>query len=88
MQKGFSVSTPRAGSDRIQKSAKSLLSSLELISISQTSTQKYGSGHFYPFSSNLCPIVGCLRNYSDQSEDVLRILKFFLLISKEFNIFF
>jgi len=48
-QHGFSDSTPRAGSDRLQKSAKSLLSALQLMSISQISTQKYGSGHFDPF---------------------------------------
>ena len=48
-QQGFSDSTPRAGSDRLQKSAKSLLSALQLMSISQISTQKYGSGHFDPF---------------------------------------
>ena len=48
-QHGFSDSTPRTGSDRLQKSAKSLLSALQLMSISQISTQKYGSGHFDPF---------------------------------------
>ena len=30
---------------------KTLLSALQLMSISQISTQKYGSGHFYPFKS-------------------------------------
>ena len=44
-QHGFSDSTPRAGSDRLQKSAKSLLSALQLMSINQISTQKYGSGN-------------------------------------------
>ena len=53
-QRGFSDSTSRAGSDRLQKSAKSLLYSLqlmELMSISQkkNSTIKYGSGHFNLF---------------------------------------
>ena len=48
-QHGFSDSTPRAGSDRLQKSAKSLLSALQLITNSQILTQKCGSGHFYPF---------------------------------------
>ena len=47
-QHGFSDSTPRAGSDRLQKSAKSLLSALQLMSISQISTQKYGSGNSEP----------------------------------------
>ena len=42
---GFSDSTPRAGSDRLQKSAKSLLNVLQLMSLSQISTQKYGPGH-------------------------------------------
>ena len=46
-QHGFSDSTPRAGSDRLQKSA-SLLCALQLMSISQISTQKYGSGHSEP----------------------------------------
>ena len=45
-QHGFSDSTPRAGSDRLQKSSKGLLSALQLMSISQISPQKYGSGHF------------------------------------------
>ena len=44
LQQNFSDSTPRDGSDRLQQWAKSLLSALQLISISQ----KYGSGHFYP----------------------------------------
>ena len=48
-QHGFSDSTPKAGSDRLQKSAKSLISALQLMSISQISSQKYGSGHFDPF---------------------------------------
>ena len=47
-QHSFSDSTPRAGSDRLQKSSNSLLSALQLMS-SQISTQKYGSGHFDPF---------------------------------------
>ena len=49
MLQGFSDSTPRAGSDRLQKSAKSLLSALQFISISHISTQKHRSGHFYSF---------------------------------------
>ena len=49
-QHGFSDSTPRADSDRLQKSAKSLLCALQLMSISQISTQKYDSGHFNPSS--------------------------------------
>ena len=48
-QRGFSDSTPRPGRDRLQKSAKSLLSTLQLMSISQISTQKYGSVYFDPF---------------------------------------
>ena len=42
LQHGFSDSTSRAGSDRLQKSVKSLHSALQLMSISQISTQKYG----------------------------------------------
>ena len=39
----YSDSTPRVGSDRLQKSAKGLLSALQLMSVfSQISTQKYG----------------------------------------------
>ena len=65
-QRGFSDSTPGAGNDRLQKSAKSLLSALQLMFISQTSTQKYGSGHFDPFliTRKICPIGGRLRNES------------------------
>ena len=40
-QHGFSDSTPRAGSDRLQNPAKSLISALQFMSISQISTQKY-----------------------------------------------
>ena len=47
-QHSFSVTTPRAGCDRLLKSAKNLLSALKLMSISQIATQKYGSGHFDP----------------------------------------
>ena len=46
---GFSDSTQRASSDRLQKSSKSLLSALQLIFIIDIITQKYGSGHFEPF---------------------------------------
>ena len=38
----FSDSTPRAGSDRLQKSSKSLLSALQILSLSQIGTQKCG----------------------------------------------
>ena len=75
-QHGLSNSTPRAVSDRLQKSTKSLLSlsALQFMSISQISTQKYGSGHFYQFNHKKNhPIGGRLRNYSDKSEHVLRI---------------
>ena len=50
-QHGFSDSTqsPRAGSVRLQISAKSLLSALQLMTISQISSQKYGSDPFDPF---------------------------------------
>ena len=47
-QHGFCDPTSRTGSDRLQKLAKSLLSVLQLMSISQIRTQKYGSGHFDP----------------------------------------
>ena len=78
-QHGFSDSTPRAGSDILQKSTKSLLSALQLLSISQISTQKYWPGHFGPFlkGKKIPPIGGLLRNHSNQSEDVMRILKLY-----------
>ena len=42
LQQGFIDSTPRAGSDKLQKNSNNLLSALQLISISQISTLKYG----------------------------------------------
>ena len=87
-QHGFSDSTSRArGNDRLQKSAKSLLSALQflqLMSIRQISTQKYGTGNFEPFliKRKMRPIGGCLRNHSDQSEFVLRILKLYFCLFK------
>jgi len=50
-QRSFSDSPQWAVSDRLQKLAKSFLSALQLMSISQISTQnqKYGSGHFDTF---------------------------------------
>ena len=69
-QQGFSDSTPRAGSDRLQKSAKSLLSALQLMSISQISTQKLWIRSFRPIRK-IRLIGGRLRNHSDQSEHVL-----------------
>ena len=45
-QHSFSDSTTRGGSDRLLKSAKSLLCALQLMSMSQIGTLKYGSGHF------------------------------------------
>ena len=73
-QHGFSDSTPRAGSDRKQKSAKSLLSALQLMIFSQMSTQKYGSSHFDPFLiTRKIRSIGRLWNHSGQSEDDLRI---------------
>jgi len=45
----FSDLTPKAGSDRSQKSTKSVIDALELLSISQISTQKYLSGHLDHF---------------------------------------
>ena len=84
-QHGFSDSTPRAGSDRLQKSPKSLLSALQLISISQTNNHKYGSGHFDPLkiTRKIRPIGGRLRNHSDQSE----LFAYFKRIKSFFNIF-
>ena len=84
-QHGFSDSTPRVGSDRLQKTAKSLLSALQLMSIYQISTQKYASGHFDLFLNRkkIRPIGGRLRNHSDLSKNVRRILKlYFCLFQK------
>ena len=79
-----------AGSDRLQKSAKSLLGVLQLMSISKISTQRYGSGHFDPFqiARKIRQLGDRLRNQSGQSEDVLRILKlYFCLFQKSSNNF-
>ena len=70
LQHGFSDSTPRAGSNRLQKSAKSLLSELNLMSIiRQISTQrpKVWVWSFRPFLNRRKnrPIGGRLRNHSD-----------------------
>ena len=64
-QQGFSDSTPRAGSDRLQKSTKSLFSALQLMSICQINTQKYGSGHFDPFliTRKIRPIGGSWESF-------------------------
>ena len=83
-QHGFSNSTPRVDldSDRSQKSAKSLLSALQLMSIIHISTQKYGSGHFDQFliTRKIRRIGERLKNHSDQSEYV-KFEIIFLLIS-------
>ena len=49
LQLGLSDSNPKVGSGRFKKSAKSLMSTLQLITICQINTQKYWSGHFDPF---------------------------------------
>ena len=87
---GYSDSTPRAGSDRLQKLAKRLLSALQLMSISQISTQKYESGHFDPFliTRKFCLIGGRRRIQSDQSEHVLRILKLYFCLFQKNEIIF
>jgi len=79
---GFSDSTQRASSDRLQNSAKSLLSSLQLIFIIEIIIKKYGTGHFVPFwiASIFCPIGGRLWNHSDQWEDVLKIFDFLSMV--------
>ena len=66
LQLGFSDSTQKAGSDEI--------SAFQLISDSQISPQKYRSRHLDPFyiQTKYRPIGGRLKNYSDQSEAVLR----------------
>ena len=89
-QHGFSDSTPRAGSDRLQKSAKSLLSSLQLMSMSHIITQKYGLGQFDPFeiTSKIRPIGERLRNHSDQSEHILRMLKLYFCFFQKNEIIF
>ena len=77
MQLGFSYSTPKAVSDRIKKSGKSLLSALQLISYSQVGPQKYRVRSFRPFlySKYISNNRRHLKNHSDQSEAVLRIPK-------------
>ena len=87
-QQGFSDSTPRAGSDRLQKSSK--FSALQLMSISHISTQKYGSDHSEPIyiTIKISPIGGRIRNHSVQSEHVLGILKLYLCLFQKNEIFF
>ena len=89
-QHGFSDSTPRAGGDRLRKSAKSLLSAFQLMSISQISTQKYESGHCDPIliTRKIRPIGGRIRNHSDQSEHVLGILILYFCLFHKNEIFF
>ena len=77
LQQCFSYSTPRADSDGLQKSAKSLSSALQLISINQISTQKYRPSHSDSFQIARNPIEGRIRNHSDQSGKVQRMLKFY-----------
>ena len=49
LNQSFSGSTPRAGGDKLQKSGKSLLSALQLMSISQIRTPKVLVRSFRPF---------------------------------------
>ena len=92
LNQSFSGSTPRAGGDKLQKSGKSLLSALQLISISQIRTPKVLVRSFRPLN---CKKISSnrrsskeLRIHSDQSEDFLRILKLhFYLILKNLIIF-
>jgi len=49
LQRGFIDSTPRAGRDGLKTLETSLISALQLISISQINLHKYGSGHLDPF---------------------------------------
>ena len=72
----FSDSTQRAGGDRFEKSPKSVISAIQLISNSM-SPKKYWSGHFkksfFKFNKNITlAIGGRLRNHSDQLGAVLR----------------
>ena len=83
-QHGFSDSTSRAGSDRLQKLAKNCLVHYNLcpMSTSQISTQKYGLGRPALNHKKNRPIGGRLRNHSHQSEHVLRILKLYFAYFK------
>ena len=85
LQFNFGDPTPKAGSDGLKNSAKSLIMALQLISISQISTQKYLSALFDDFKMAKIyrPIGGRLRNHSDQPGAVIT----FLLNSKEKNYF-
>ena len=84
LQQGFRGSKPRAGSDRLQKLPKSLLSALQLISISQIQS------HFDPFliTRKFFPIGGRLKTHSDQSEHVLRILILYFCLFQKNEIIF
>ena len=89
-QHGFSNLTPRAGSARLQKSAESLLSALQLMSISKISTQNYGSSHFGPFyiSRKNFPIGGRPRIHSDRSDRPENFQLYFCLFERIIYIFF
>jgi len=84
----FSDLTPKAGSDRSQKSTKSVINALELLSISQISTQKYLSGHLDPFLN--CKKFSSNRRTSKESFWSIRgspenVEIIFLLNSKEWK---
>ena len=78
----FSYSTQRAGSDRLQKSAKTCLMPLQLMSINSQITNyhpKVRVRSFRPFLNRkkIRPIGGRIRNHSENVEII------FLFISKK-----
>ena len=82
----FNDSTPKVGTERSQKSVNSLISALYLISISQINTQVWVRS-FQPFL-NYKQISSNRRSHSDQSGEVLRILKLYCCLIKKNEIIF
>ena len=82
----FNDSTPKVGTERSQKSVNSLISALYLISISQINTQVWVRS-FQPFL-NYKQISSNRRSHSDQSGEVLRMLKLYCFLIKKNEIIF
>ena len=83
-QHGFSDSMLRAGSDRLQKSARSLLSALQLqLQCPIVKSMGHVISTLFKSQEKIRPIGVRLRDHSDQSKDVLRILKLYCCLFQE-----
>ena len=78
-QHGFSDSTPRAGSDRLQKSSKSFSYCITMYVHKSITPKSMGPviSTLFKSQEKFVLIGGRLRNNSDQSEFVLRIFKLY-----------